>query len=278
MLVERDRLGGAGIYDGALSSKTFWEISKEFASFSKKMRHYGLSEPNVNFHNVLQEVNDAVFERSDQLNEHLRKIIQQRPEHFSYLKGNASLLNKSEIEVKTDSGCQKVFAENIIIATGSRPRKIDTIPFDEEVIMTSDGISSLKEFPESLVILGAGVIGCEFATIFSNFGKTNVHLISKDDHILPFEDRDMALAIEKNLEANGVLIHRLSKLAKMEIDSALFIDGKDVEKNFENALRNIPKTDFLPISGLNVYDIIRRNFLVISEKALLGINERFKNE
>ncbi len=46
----------------------------------------------------------------------------------------------------------------------------------------------------------------------------------------------------------------------------------------ENALRNIPKTDFLPISGLNVYDIIRRNFLIISEKALMGINERFKNE
>ena len=69
----------------------------------------------------------------------------------------------------------------------------------------------------------------------------------------------------------------ISKLAKMEIDSALFIDGKDVEKNFQNALRNIPKTDFLTISGLNVYDIIRRNFLVISEKALLGINERFKN-
>ena len=69
----------------------------------------------------------------------------------------------------------------------------------------------------------------------------------------------------------------ISKLTKMEIDSALFIDGKDVEKNFQNALRNIPKTDFLTISGLNVYDIIRRNFLVISEKALLGINERFKN-
>ena len=69
-----------------------------------------------------------------------------------------------------------------------------------------------------------------------------------------------------------------SKLSKMEIDSALFVDGKDVEKNFENALRNIPKTDFLPIAGLNVYDIIRRNFLIISEKALMGINERFKNE
>ncbi len=221
LLVERDRIGGAGIFDGALSSKTFWEISKEFASFCKKMRHYGLSEPNVNFNNVLQEVNDAVLERSNQLNEHLQKIIHQRPDHFYYLKGNASLLNKNEIEVKTDNGCQKVIAENIIIATGSRPRKIDTIPFDEEIIMTSDGISSLKEFPESLVILGAGVIGCEFATIFSNFGKTNVHLISKDERILPFEDVDMALAIEKNLEANGVLIHRSSKLDKMEI-----VDGQ----------------------------------------------------
>ena len=69
-----------------------------------------------------------------------------------------------------------------------------------------------------------------------------------------------------------------SKLAKMEIDSALFIDGKDIEKNFKSAVKNIPKTDFLPVSGLNVYDIIRRNFLIISEKALSGINERFKNE
>ena len=69
-----------------------------------------------------------------------------------------------------------------------------------------------------------------------------------------------------------------SKLAKMEIDSALFIDGKDLEKNFKSAVKNIPKTDFLPVSGLNVYDIIRRNFLIISEKALSGINERFKNE
>ena len=69
-----------------------------------------------------------------------------------------------------------------------------------------------------------------------------------------------------------------SKLVKMEIDSALFVDGLDVELNFKHAVRNIPKTDFLSISGINVYDIIRRNFLVISEKALLGINDRFRNE
>ena len=80
---------------------------------------------------------------------------------------------KAKAKISTDkrvilSSGDVISSRNIIIATGSRPRKIDTIPFDEKVIMTSDGISSLKEFPESLVILGAGVIGCEFATIFSN--------------------------------------------------------------------------------------------------------------
>ena len=85
LLVERDRIGGAGIYDGALSSKTFWEISKEFASFSKKMSHYGLEEPVVHFHNVLNEVNDAVSERSNQLEEHLRLVIQQRPESSKHV-------------------------------------------------------------------------------------------------------------------------------------------------------------------------------------------------
>ena len=93
LLVERDRIGGAGIYDGALSSKTFWEISKEYSSFCKKMSHYGLEEPVVHFKNVLQEVNDAVSERSDQLEEHLRLVIQQRPVAFRFVKGNGHLLS-----------------------------------------------------------------------------------------------------------------------------------------------------------------------------------------
>ena len=221
LLVEQNRIGGAGIYDGALSSKTFWEISKEFASFNKKMLHYGLSQPEVHFKNVLQEVNEAVLERSEQLEEHLRLVIKKHPELFNYIKGRAHLLSPSVVEIKTDSGEKSIIAENIIIATGSRPRKIPSIKIDECTIMSSDGISSLEEFPESLVILGAGVIGCEFATIFSNFQKTKVHLISKDDRILPFEDPDLAKVIEVNLESNNVLIHRESRLEKMEV-----IDGK----------------------------------------------------
>jgi len=256
LLVERDRIGGAGIFDGALSSKTFWEISKEFSSFSKKMSHYGLDKPVVQFQNVLKEVNDAVIERSDQLEDHLRLVIQERQDCFRYVKGSAQLLSSSEIEIIIDSGIEKVNAKNIIIATGSRPRKIPSIAIDEKIIMTSDGISSLEEFPESLVILGAGVIGCEFATIFSNFGKTKVHIICKDDRILPFEDFDLAKVIESNLEENGVLIHHNSVLDKMEISNGeveYVLEHPDGEKEVfhaEKALVSVGRVPNIENTGL----------------------------
>ena len=93
-----------------------------------------------------------------------------------------------------------MYAEHVVIATGSRPRKVDNIPVDEKTIVTSDGIGNFNKLPESLVVVGAGVIGCEFATIFSNLGKTKVFLIDKGDRILPFEDEDVALTVMRNLE------------------------------------------------------------------------------
>ncbi|MBU06294.1 MAG: pyridine nucleotide-disulfide oxidoreductase, partial [Dehalococcoidales bacterium] len=221
LLVEKKRLGGAGIFDGALSSKTFWEISKEYGSFNQRMRHYGLPMPSIGFSNVVNEVEEAVMERSNQLQKHLDQVIERDPQHFTFLRGWGRFVSPHEIEVETEDVTTRIYAKNVIIATGSRPRKLPDIPIDESVILTSDGISTLQEYPKSLVILGAGVIGCEFATIFSNFGKTRVHLIAKDDRILPFEDEDLAKVVEKNLEANGVLIHRESRLEKMDV-----VEGK----------------------------------------------------
>ncbi|MEE3122682.1 MAG: FAD-dependent oxidoreductase, partial [SAR324 cluster bacterium] len=185
LLIEKDQLGGAGIFNGALSSKTFWEISKEYASFSRKMMHYGLPMPLVKFSNILKEVTDAVQERSAQLEEHLTRVVEKTPDCFTYLQGWGKFAGPNEVEIESNGKKKRVKADHIIIATGSRPRKLTDIPVDESVIITSDGISSLREFPDSLVILGAGVIGCEFATIFSNFGRARVHLIARDQHILP---------------------------------------------------------------------------------------------
>jgi dihydrolipoamide dehydrogenase len=136
---------------------------------------------------------------------------------LSYKKGIARLLTQNEIEIVNGHVKETVWAHHIILATGSRPRSLPELPVDEKIVMTSDGIESMDEFPESMVIVGAGVIGCEYATIFSGFGKTKVHLIDKGSRILPFEDEDIVNVIERNMENNGVLIHRNSRLIRMEV-------------------------------------------------------------
>ena len=95
--------------------------------------------------------------------------------------------------ITKSNGTKKIiYAENIIIATGSKPRTLPNIQVDEQIIMTSDGVDHMTDFPKSMVIVGAGVIGCEYATMFSNFGKTKVYLIDRSDRILPFEDDDIS--------------------------------------------------------------------------------------
>jgi dihydrolipoamide dehydrogenase len=218
LLVERDRIGGAGIFDGALSSKALWELSQEVADIARRFGGGGRALPEIGFAAVTAQVNDAVKERADLLVGHLDAIRQQRPDAFEWVRGTGRLADAHTVEVATAQGTRSIAAAHIVLATGSRPRILPTIPVDERIILTSDGISALKEFPKSIVILGAGVIGCEFATIFSNFGRTQVYLIDKEPRILPFEDEDVARVIQDNLEAAGVFIHHGCKLVRMGIE------------------------------------------------------------
>jgi dihydrolipoamide dehydrogenase len=221
LLIEKDRIGGAGLFNGALSSKAFWEYSTRYASARKEVAKHGL-DYTIHFSDAKKVVESAIFERKFQLNVHLKLL--QKATHTPLLKlekGCASLLNKNEVQIIKKTGIKRVYAEHILIATGSRPRQLASISSDEKIIFTSDGIESLTDFPESMVIVGAGVIGCEYATVFSNFGKTKVFLIDKADRILPFEDEDLAGIVAANLEKNGVVIHRNASLARMEIK-----DGK----------------------------------------------------
>lgn len=219
LLIEKNKVGGAGVTNGALSSKTWWELSRETASFRKNLKRFNIKVPSINYKEIQDEVMRAVEERKSMLEEHMRLL---KDSHYANLltfkKGTARLISQHEIEIDTGAFQKEiVWAENIVLATGSRPRHLPELPIDEKIVMTSDGIESMTDFPESMVIVGAGVIGCEFATIFSGFGKTKVHLIDKGARILPFEDEDVVQVIERNMENNGVLIHRNSRLTRMEI-------------------------------------------------------------
>jgi dihydrolipoamide dehydrogenase len=134
------------------------------------------------------------------------------------------------VEVKhADGTLETIQARNFVIATGSKPRIPDGMPVDGDLVVTSDQIESFPHFPESMVIVGAGVIGCEYATIFSNFGKTKINLIDRQPRILPFEDEDVAEEVAASFERAGVTIHRASKLESLRI-----VDGK-VEYVITNA-------------------------------------------
>jgi dihydrolipoamide dehydrogenase len=243
LLVEKNNVGGAGVTNGALSSKTWWELSRETASFRKNLRRYNIQAPSVAFKEIQDEVRRAVQERKSMLEEHMELL---RDTHYLTFKmGTAKLLSHHEVEITRGHIKEVVATDYIILATGSRPRYLPDLPIDEKIVMTSEGVENMEDFPESLVIVGAGVIGCEFATIFSGFGKTKVHLIDKGDRILPFEDEDVVSVIERNMENQGVLIHRNSQLIRMEIKNGRveyeleYDDGSKAVFNVEKALVSV---------------------------------------
>jgi dihydrolipoamide dehydrogenase len=128
--------------------------------------------------------------------------------------------------------------------------------------MTSDGVSSLPDFPKSIVILGAGVIGCEFATIFSNFGKTKVYLIDKEERILPFEDEDISRAVAANMEGNGAVIHHGASLEKMSVVNGKveyvlnFKDGRKETHTVEKALISVGRVSNSENLGLEAAGVV----------------------
>jgi dihydrolipoamide dehydrogenase len=261
LLIEKDKVGGAGLFNGALSSKAFWECSMRYAAVKHDLKEKGIAY-DMHFSDAKKIVNAAVFERKFQLNIHLSLL--QRATHIPLLtfeKGEARLLSKNEVFIRKSKGSKTVHATNIMLATGSRPRQLPSIPSDEKIIFTSDGIESITDFPKSLVIVGAGVIGCEYATVFSNFGKTKVYLIDKAERILPFEDEDLAHVVAGNLEKNGAVIHRNASLARMEIRNGKveyelnYKDGRTEVLHVEKALLSIgrvPNTEHLGLEEAGV--------------------------
>lgn len=246
LLIEKSRVGGAGVTNGALSSKTWWELSRESAAFQKNLRRFNIKAPGTSYKEIQDEVRKAVKERKDLLEEHMEALKNSNYSNLlSFKTGTARLIGNNEVEITNGASREVVKADHIILATGSRPRYLPELPIDERVVMTSEGIENMSDFPESMVIVGAGVIGCEYATIFSGFGATKVHLIDKGDRILPFEDDDVVRIIERNMENSGVLIHRNSRLIRMEIKNNRveyeleYTDGGKEIFNVEKALVSV---------------------------------------
>jgi NAD(P) transhydrogenase len=141
-----------------------------------------------------------------------QNLINHQVDIFS---GNASFIDPHQVLI---SGYleESIYGKYILVATGSYPFHPSSIPFDGLRVHDSDTILSLKKFPKSLCVLGAGVIGCEYATIFSAMG-IKTFMINDRDKILGFLDQDISIALVEQMKKNGVTflfnnsIHRFDK-------------------------------------------------------------------
>lgn len=150
-----------------------------------------------------------------------------------------------------------VVADYFLVAVGSKPRTLPGIDVDGERILTSDHIEHGATLPASLGIIGAGVVGCEYATIFAGFGATAVELFDRGPRILPFEDADVSAEIAASFVRSGIHIHAQAKLEALVADGdgvrlkARFGDGGEVfERRLSRALLAVGRVPALDGLGL----------------------------
>ncbi|MCB9169784.1 MAG: NAD(P)/FAD-dependent oxidoreductase [Flavobacteriales bacterium] len=256
LLVERDRIGGTGIYDGALTSKTLWELSQRVSSANEVVRERGRRPFRLSWEEITRTVNEAVFERKYLYACHMQ-LLAGSTDRFRHERGHACFIGPHDLRIERPGMTTTIRARHFIIATGSRPRAIPGVHVDELRVMTSNGILHMDDLPGSIVIIGAGVIGCEFATILANFGHTQVHLIDRAERILPFEDADVSEVVRKGLESKGVLVHHSARLERLEalphgVEYTLaFTDGRKRTIAVDRALLSVGRTPNLDGLGLD---------------------------
>ena len=207
-LVEKDFLGGTCLNKGCIPTKALAKSAEILANIRSSQK-YGINVDSfaLDFKKVMLQKDEIV----SRLRSGIDYLIKARK--IDLFRAQAHILAPNKIKV----GEQIIESQNIIIATGSQPKELPIVPFDGKDIISSDQMLELGALPESLIIIGAGVIGCEFASIFSEFG-TKVTLIEALGQILPTIDREISKKMEIIFKKKGIQIYLNAKIEKVAKD------------------------------------------------------------
>ncbi|MDP4609674.1 MAG: dihydrolipoyl dehydrogenase, partial [Opitutales bacterium] len=197
--VEQERPGGTCLNWGCIPSKALLKSAELF----NKINHcedFGLSVKGASFDFT------KIIQRSRGVSENMAKGIEFlfKKNKVEYIKGVGTISVPGMVEVTEGPDKGKILsAEKILIATGCKPRQLPDIEVDGERIMTSRQALEMKTQPKSIVIVGAGAIGAEFAYFLNAFG-TKVTLVEMLDQVLPVEDHEVAAVVAKEFKAQGI--------------------------------------------------------------------------
>lgn len=204
-IVERDLLGGTCLNRGCIPTKVL-VASGEALSTIRKAENLGLSVGGISFDYT------KMSRRKDQIVTKLRTSLEQliAANRITILQGHGRFRSPFEIEVRGERD-YILRASSFIIATGSEPKAIPAFPFDEKYIHSSSSILQITRLPKSLLIIGGGVIGCEFASLYSLL-EVEVTILEASEDILLHHEESIRLQLKKALEKRGVKVVSSAKI------------------------------------------------------------------
>ena len=204
IIINDGPLMGYGI-EGAFKSKAGYEIAREYLHVKFRSDIFG-QIPAMDFSQLQRGIDRSAASLSAMLETRLRRL------NIRVVQGRAAFLDAHRVIVDQ----QEFSGDHIVIATGTRPRFLPDMSVDGIRVITSDEAVNLSHTPKSVLILGAGVIGCEFASIFNAVG-TEVHLVDTRSRIMSNEDTDVSEFIANAFEARGINVISSSRYESHEI-------------------------------------------------------------
>jgi dihydrolipoamide dehydrogenase len=212
ILVEKDKkLGGTCLHRGCIPTKSLlW--TAELYSHVLEAADFGidLKDPVVNWAQAQKHKQKVVDKGAAGIDYLMKK------NKVTVLKGTGKIVGKGKVEVALEAGgTQTIETKNILVATGSVPKSLPNVPVDHKRVLNSDSILQIEKVPKSLIVLGAGAVGCEFASIFAHLGA-QVTLVEYMPHLLPIEDEDLSKELEKQFKRRKIAFELSSKVEKVE--------------------------------------------------------------
>ncbi len=209
ILIEKDSLGGTCLNRGCIPTKALLH-SVEILELARGGKDYGVSvgEPIIDFTKMMS--------RKDTVVNTLVSGVQylMRSNAIEVIKGTGKVISPTEVEV--DSGQKEaVKAAKIILAPGSVPSVVPIPGVDGSGVITSDDALQLSEIPQSLLVIGGGAIGVEFATIFAKLGA-KVTIVEMLPQIIPTEDHELSMSLKRVLERDGIKILTSAQVSRIE--------------------------------------------------------------
>lgn len=241
----KQKLGGTCLNVGCIPSKSLLDSSYKFQQISESFEEHGISvtKPKYDLSTMMDRKNGIVKKLTSGVSQLLKH------NKVDAFHGKGKLISSTEVEITDTKGKKtSVTAKNIVLATGSRPINIPSVPWNGTTIVGSAGALEFSETPKKLAIIGAGVIGLELGSVWSRLGS-EVEIFEAEKTLLPMLDADMSKAIERefrsqNLDIKLGCIVQGSKKSRKGVSLEVEIDGKLETKEYDKVIVAVGRRPF----------------------------------